>query len=162
MFVLLLYMVTDGVMEESRVPDSGLISGPSSEDEAVQEARSGREAGRGKRRSKAEGRDSEVALRSVSEVLEDDFGLKPIYGSDCSEGPVSGSGLCDDDSEAGFDAPEALPPITFEAFLGSGKTAVVVNVDGEATVTLQIHPSYLESVIELLRRRNRVLQVTIQ
>lgn len=154
-------MVTDGVMEESRVPDSGLISGPSSEDEAVQEARSGREAGRGKRRSKAEGRDSEVALRSVSEVLEDDFGLKPIYGSDCSEGPVSGSGLCDDDSEAGIDAPEALSPITFQAFLGTGKTAVTIGTDGESQINLQIHPAYLDAVIELLRRRNRVLNVNI-
>jgi len=148
-------------MEESGVRDSDDVLRSPSQDEAVSEAGTGRKAGRGQRRSKAASNDSEVDLKSVSEVLTAG-GLRPIFSSDCSEAPASDGGVGSDESESGEYATEALPPIAFQAFLGSGKTAVTIGTDGEAQINLQVHPNFLDEVIKLLQRRNNVLSIIIQ
>lgn len=151
----------DGALEKSGVSDSGFVSGPQTEDEAVSEAGTRRETGRRQRRSETTSEDSSMDLRSVSEVLAE-VGLRPIFSSDCGEQQDTERGSGGDDSEAGEYAPEALPPISFQAFLGSGKTAVTIGTDGEAQINLQVHPNFLDEVIELLRRRNRVLSIEIR
>lgn len=125
------------------------------------------------RRTEAESFAAEMDLKSVQEILEGST-VRPIFSSDCREGGPSGGGVPSDDSETGPDVDEStqdpdgaegevdLEPIRFVAFLGSGKTAVTIGTDGESQINLQVHPNFLDEVIELLRRRNRVLKVTIQ
>jgi hypothetical protein len=100
-------------------------------------------------------------LKSVSEILEGS-NIRPIFSADCGEGEAAGGGIHSDDLEAGEAVDEPLPEIQFVAFLGTGKTAVTIGTDGESQINLQVHPQFLDQVIELLRRRNNVLKVTIQ
>ena len=146
-------------MEESRATDSGVVPGPQTQDEALSQTGAGRAVGRRQRRSQAESKAPVMDLVSVSEVLQS--GTPAIYGADCGEGPNSGSGVRGDDSDSSEYAPEVLPTISFIAFLGTGKTAVTIGTDGESQIVLQVHPAYLEQIIELLRRRNNILQVEI-
>lgn len=150
-------------MEEGRVRDSGDVWGPETEDAPVQKTgpRYPTTEQNRERRSEAESFASKMDLRSVSEILEgssDGIVLSSLNG----EGEDTGGGLHSDDSDAGEESDVSLPEIRFVAFLGTGKTAVTIGVDGEAQINLQVHPQFLDQVIELLRRRNNVLKVTIQ
>lgn len=162
-----------GTVEEGGTGHSGVLRGEASEDAPVQGTRPRYPTLDREYRSEAASFAAEVDLKSVQEILEGS-GLRPIFSSDCREGSPSGGGVPSDDSEAGPDAdepvsdddgerdPEELAPIRFVAFLGSGKTAVTVGTDGESQINLQVHPNFLDEVIELLKRRNRVLKVTVQ
>ena len=162
-----------GTVEEGGVGHGGVLRGETPEDAPVQSTRPRYPTVDREYRGEAASFAAEMDLKSVQEVLEG-IGVRPIFGADCREGSPAGTGVHSDDSEAGADVDEPaqspdgedaeadLEPIRFIAFLGSGKTAVTVGTDGESQINLQVHPNYLDEVIDLLRRRNRVLKVTIQ
>ena len=153
--------MSDGAMEESGTGHSGVLRGEASEDAPVQSTGPRYPTLDREHRSEATSFAAEVDLKSVQEILEGS-GLRPIFSSDCREVSPSGGGVPSDDSEAGSDVDEPLSPIHFVAFLGSGKTAVTIGTDGESQINLQVHPNHLDQVIELLKRRNNVLKVTVQ
>lgn len=159
-----------GTVEEGGTGHSGVLRGETPEDAPVQSSGPRYPTVDREYRGEAASFAAEMDLKSVQEVLEG-IGVRPIFGADCREGSPAGAGVHSDDSEASADVDEPTPspdgedelePIRFVAFLGSGKTAVTVGTDGESQINLQVHPNHLDEVIELLRRRNRVLKVTIQ
>lgn len=160
-------------MEESGTRHSGDVRGPETEDAPIQSTGPRYPTIDREYRGEAASFAAEMDLESVSEILERG-GLRPIFSADCREGETAGGGLHSDDSLPGEDVDESaqsdqgedgsgpeLPPIRFVAFLGSGKTAVIIGTDGEAQVNLQVHPQFLDQVIELLKRRTNVLQIEI-
>jgi hypothetical protein len=147
-------------MEESGTSDSRDVRGSTQEDAPVQGAGPRYPTLDREYRGEAASFATEMDLKSVSEILEGS-GLRPIFSADCGEGEAAGGGLHSDDSESGEEPNVDLPPIRFFGFLGSGKTAVTIGTDGEAQINLQVHPQFLEQIIELLRRRNNVLDITI-
>lgn len=167
--------LTDGtILENSGEGHGGLLPGTPEEDASVSETGTRYPTTDGQHRSETAVFASEVDSLALHEVLERSL-EGSVRSTDSGKRSSAGTGLSCDDSETRSSADELtqvdlgedetepeLPPIRFVAFLGSGKTAVTIGTDGESQINLQVHPNFLDEVIDLLRRRNRVLKVTIQ
>lgn len=167
-------LIDGTILENSREGHGGLLSGSPEEDAPVSETGPRYPTLDRQHRSEAEIFSSQMDSSPLHEVCAGSV-EGTVRSSDRGERGSTRTGLSRDDSEAGTSSDELaqisdgedetepeLPPIRFVAFLGSGKQAVTVGTDGESQISLQVHPNHLDEVIELLRRRNRVLKVTIQ